>query len=47
MSAADLLILAVLAVMFVLAVRHCWKNRGKCCGDCSACRNCGTCGKKK
>lgn len=43
MSALDWLILAAVAVLFVLAVRFCWRRRGKCCGDCTACGHCGHC----
>ena len=45
MSGADIALLAVLAVLVVLALRRCWKNRGRCCGDCTACRR--ACGNRK
>ena len=40
MQIMDYLLIAAIVAAAVLAVRHVWKKRGACCGDCASCRNC-------
>ncbi|MBQ7547541.1 MAG: FeoB-associated Cys-rich membrane protein [Clostridia bacterium] len=41
MHLIDWILIALIALCAALAVRHMWKKRGACCGDCAACRkNC-------
>ena len=47
MKPVDFLILAVLAVLFVLAVRYAFRRRNQACGDCSSCPYHASCTKKE
>ena len=38
MHFVDILLIAALALAVLFAVRHVWKNRGACGGDCASCR---------